>query len=267
MRHLVGVVATLLLAATAPAQTATVTVNAAIYIGPEISATPLRVAAVGTILNVLEQREDWIQVEFNDPQWGRRVGWVQRSLVKVSAEELQPMDLSVRNPPPATSPAPPPAVPSPAPSRWTGQKFNVAIIDRKSDNGFYTYVVPGHSTLSSNTNVNCVVNPTNVNCIGAANATGWSTPALQGSYQVEGATLSLQLPDGRVAVVNCKSKVNWTEWNMNMYRSCRVPPYDNIQAEFDGDKAKLKWPVSIDGQKLQSETYTVLAVFPARRRP
>jgi hypothetical protein len=30
--------------------------------------------------------------------------------------------------------------------------------------------------------------------------------------------------------------------------------------EFDGDKAKLKWPVSLDGKKNESETYKILAV-------
>jgi len=29
-----------------------------------------------------------------------------------------------------------------------------------------------------------------------------------------------------------------------------------------GDKAKLKWPVSIDGKKMQSETYKIIAVLP-----
>lgn len=35
---------------------------------------------------------------------------------------------------------------------------------------------------------------------------------------------------------------------------------DNIQAEFSGDKAKLKWPVSIDGKKLQSETHKIKVI-------
>jgi hypothetical protein len=34
-----------------------------------------------------------------------------------------------------------------------------------------------------------------------------------------------------------------------------------VGREFNGDKAKLKWSVSIDGRKLQSETYKVLAVL------
>jgi hypothetical protein len=83
------------------------------------------------------------------------------------------------------------------------------------------------------------------------------------SYNVSGATLSLQLSDGRLAVVNCDSKVNWTDFSkMNQVRrSCKIPLANNIQAEFEGGKAKLKWPVSIDGKKLESETYRILAVI------
>jgi hypothetical protein len=40
-----------------------------------------------------------------------------------------------------------------------------------------------------------------------------------------------------------------------------MPLVDNIQAEFKGNDAKLKWPVSLDGKKLESETYKILAVF------
>jgi hypothetical protein len=48
---------------------------------------------------------------------------------------------------------------------------------------------------------------------------------------------------------------------MNMYRSCRIPLATKIDAEFSGDKAKLRWPVSIDGKKWESETYKILAVL------
>ena len=40
-----------------------------------------------------------------------------------------------------------------------------------------------------------------------------------------------------------------------------MPLVDDIQAEFHGDKAKLIWVVSLDGKKMQSETYKVLAVL------
>jgi hypothetical protein len=44
-------------------------------------------------------------------------------------------------------------------------------------------------------------------------------------------------------------------------RSCRVPLVDNIQADLNGDNAKLIWPVSLDGNKMQSETYKILAIL------
>jgi hypothetical protein len=40
-----------------------------------------------------------------------------------------------------------------------------------------------------------------------------------------------------------------------------MPLVNEIQAEFDGDKAKLQWPVSIDGKKTESETYKILAIL------
>jgi len=40
-------------------------------------------------------------------------------------------------------------------------------------------------------------------------------------------------------------------------RSCRTPLVDSIQAAFNGDNAKLIWPVSLDGKKMQSETYKI----------
>jgi hypothetical protein len=40
-----------------------------------------------------------------------------------------------------------------------------------------------------------------------------------------------------------------------------MPIVDDIQAEFDGGKAKLTWPVSIDGKKMASETYKILGVL------
>jgi hypothetical protein len=147
-------------------------------------------------------------------------------------------------------------------SVYAGQKYEVRVVDRRDNSSNYTYVVPGYSTSSAAANVNCTANSSSANCNGSTTTTGVTRPAFVGSYEVRGATLSLQLPDGRIAVVNCNGKFNWNEWsNPNMYRSCRVPMVANIQAEFDGDKAKLTWSVSIDGKKMQSETYKILAVL------
>jgi len=79
---------------------------------------------------------------------------------------------------------------------------------------------------------------------------------------VHGATLSLLLPDGRIVVVNCNAKTNWTDWSHpTWYRGCREPMTDAIEAKFDGDNAKLEWPVSIDGKKKQSETYKIIGIL------
>jgi hypothetical protein len=83
------------------------------------------------------------------------------------------------------------------------------------------------------------------------------------SYSVTGATLSLLLPDGRTAVVNCVSKfAERFAGPAGNHRSCRTPILDDIKADFKGKNAKLSWPVSLDGKKFESETYKILAVLP-----
>lgn len=150
-------------------------------------------------------------------------------------------------------------------------KFDVKILNRQDNETEYTYVLPGYSTLNSNTNVGCVGVATgagntvtsSATCNGSTKSTAVTMPAQQISYRVRGATFTVQLPDGRRAVVNCESKFQERfAGPRGNRRSCRVPLVDDIQAEFDGDKAKLKWPVSLDGKKLESETYKILAVFP-----
>ena len=91
------------------------------------------------------------------------------------------------------------------------------------------------------------------NCLGRV---ALNSPPKEYSYQVSGATLSLGLPDGRVVVANCDSKISWPT-----RRSCRVPPVKDIHAEFSGSNAKLWWSVSIDGSSMQNETYKILAVL------
>ena len=95
-------------------------------------------------------------------------------------------------------------------------------------------------------------------CIGTS--TTVTRPPQNYGYNVRGATLSLRLPDNRVAVVNCESKYAFRGDYINQ-RSCRVPPVAEIRAEFKGDNAKLVWPVSLDGRKTQSETYKIVALL------
>ena len=144
----------------------------------------------------------------------------------------------------------------------SAQKLTVTIINRQDFETDYTYVVPGHFNSYSNSNVNCNVGDSNVNCNGSTTTTGSSMPAQQVSFHVRGATFTLQLPDGRAAVVNCESKFKERMAGpRGNRRSCRVPLVDTIQTDFHGDKAKLEWVVSLDGKKTQSETYKILAIL------
>jgi hypothetical protein len=144
----------------------------------------------------------------------------------------------------------------------SAQKLDVKIVYRQENETEYTYVVPGYFSSQANSNLNCSDNLDTINCKGSTTTTGSSTPAHQVSFRVRGATFSLQLSDGRVVVVNCESKfAERFAGHAGNRRSCRVPLVDSIKAEFDGDKAKLVWVVSLDGKKTQSETYKVLAVL------
>lgn len=147
----------------------------------------------------------------------------------------------------------------------SAQKLDVKIIDRQDNETEYTYVVPSHFSSQGNTNLNCNTMGDSTNCSGTTTTSGTSTPAHQVSYHVRGATFTLLLPDGRGAIVNCESKfAEHMAGPAGNHRSCRVPLVDNITAEFKGDKAKLVWVVSLDGKKMQSETYKVLAVLDKR---
>lgn len=142
------------------------------------------------------------------------------------------------------------------------QKLTVKVLNRQDNETDYTYIVPGAFSAQSNSNVNCYGSDTNMNCNGSSEASGLSMPAQQISYHVRGATFTLQLPDSRVVVVNCESKFKERMAGpRGNRRSCRIPLVDDIDADFHGDKAKLEWVVSLDGKKMESETYKILAIL------
>ena len=144
----------------------------------------------------------------------------------------------------------------------SAQKLNVKIIDRRDNQTSYAYVVPSHYSSYSNANADCGAYGNSANCSGSSTTIGYTTPGYVGSFTVSGATLSLLLPDGRIVVVNCKSKfAERFRGPAGNHRSCRVPIVDNIRAYFHGDKAKLSWPVSLDEKKWRSETYKILGIF------
>jgi hypothetical protein len=144
-----------------------------------------------------------------------------------------------------------------------GQKMDVKIIQRQSGETDYSYVVPGHFSSNSNGSANCSAYGNTADCFASSTTNGYVAPPREVSYSVTGATFSLLLPDGRVAIVNCVSKFKERMAGpAGNHRSCRTPLVDNIEADFKGKKAKLYWPVSLDGKKFESETYKILAVLP-----
>ena len=119
-----------------------------------------------------------------------------------------------------------------------GQKLDVKVTDRQDKEDSYDYVAVYNNT------------------------------AVGKSFRVHGATFTLVIPDGRLVIVNCDSKfAEHFAGRAGNRRSCRMPLVDEIQAEFKGDDAKLIWPVSLDGKKMQSETYKILAIVKAPTMP
>ncbi len=93
---------------------AIVTQTAPIFLAPDASRQPLRVAREGSRLRVIDQGNGWLTVQFQDPQFGLRTGYVESRYVRIEpSAALQPMDLSVSETPRAA--AAPAVPPSPAP--------------------------------------------------------------------------------------------------------------------------------------------------------
>ena len=83
----------------------TVTATAApIFVKPDPTRTPLRLAEKGTNLNVLTSEGEWYLVEWDDSRWGRRVGYIEKRHVNaLVAAPQQSVDSRVAE---STPPAP-----------------------------------------------------------------------------------------------------------------------------------------------------------------
>ena len=126
MTRLLGVMATVWCVAAVMASPATaqnvygeparVVAEGPVFLLPDATRTPLRTLAAGTPLMLLAQKGDWYQVTFDDPQLGRRTGWMEARFVRVRPPDTAPSDA-----PAAGAPvAPPPTAPrttAPRPSR------------------------------------------------------------------------------------------------------------------------------------------------------
>ncbi len=140
----------------------------------------------------------------------------------------------------------------------SAQKLDVSVLFRQDSDVNYFAVIPGYtSQAAAETSPGCMLDPNPADCNPSTPANGLISAQGDVTYNVVGTTLSLLLPDGRVALVNCINKYS-PRGNYINRRSCGMPLVDHVQAEFNGKTAKLKWSVGPDG-KPESETYKVVA--------
>jgi len=66
-----------------PIGIAITTATTPIFLRADATLKPLRQLATGTRLRILDQTADWVHVEFDDAQFGRRVGYVQKAFVRI----------------------------------------------------------------------------------------------------------------------------------------------------------------------------------------
>ncbi|NOT28169.1 MAG: hypothetical protein HOP16_18970 [Acidobacteria bacterium] len=91
-------------------QTVIITASAPVFSAPDDTQPPLRIAREGSVLLLVNSADGWHHIEFEDPQFGRRIGYVQQRYARLGTpppSQSQPTDLSVRT-------AAPRAIASPA---------------------------------------------------------------------------------------------------------------------------------------------------------
>lgn len=139
------------------------------------------------------------------------------------------------------------------------QKIEASVLYRQDSDNRYIAVVPGYSGPDADITGACMLDPDPANCpaVDSTSARG------EVNYMLVGTTLSLLLPDGRVALVNCVNRYS-AKGNYVSRRSCGMPMVEHVEAEFIGQSAKLKWQVGTDGKKTESETYKVVAMLEKR---
>ena len=69
--------------------TAVTAAAAPVFVLPDPERTPLRTLPPGTRLRVLREQGEWLRVEFDDPWWGPRVGYIEKKFVDIT-EDVQP---------------------------------------------------------------------------------------------------------------------------------------------------------------------------------
>ncbi len=134
------------------------------------------------------------------------------------------------------------------------QKLDASVLYRQDSDVAYHAVIPGYSGPDADITGACTLDPDPANC---------PSPTVTGhepSYTLIGTTLSLKLPDGRIALVNCVDRHS-AKGNYINRHACGMPMGEHVDVEFLGQSAKLTWLVTPDGKKIESETYKVVAML------
>lgn len=133
-------------------------------------------------------------------------------------------------------------------------KVPVRVVEQRESGREFVVSYPGYQSA------NCTGSAlgSEAYAAGQVNCYGMSVPGGRSSYTVRGYALTLLLPDERMVVVTCQKK-DWstTYW----YRSCRRPAAEVLDAEFDDNKAKLEWSVSLHGSKKKREIYRIVTIL------
>jgi len=138
------------------------------------------------------------------------------------------------------------------------QKVPVNVLYRQDSDVVYHAVIPGYSGPNADVTGACTLDPDPANCPDPnLNSDPKGTP----TYLLSGTTLSLGLPDGRIALVNCVNRHSANGNYINRH-SCGMPMTERADAEFTGQSAKLSWILASNGNKAESETYRVVALLP-----
>lgn len=136
------------------------------------------------------------------------------------------------------------------------QKVEATVLYRQNSDTSYRAMIPKPDGSRPEGVIDCAAEVANAVCENPVPDTTTGQPSLN----VTGTTVSLLLPDGRVAIVNCLNKYSFKGNYVNR-RSCAMPMVSRVQADLDGKNAKLRWSPVADNPKAETETYHIVALL------
>jgi len=137
------------------------------------------------------------------------------------------------------------------------QKVSVSVLYRQDSDIVYHAVIPGYSGPNADVTGACTLDPDPANCPDPKQNDDLKAAP---TYLLLGTTLSLGLPDGRIALVNCVSRHSANGNYINRH-SCGMPLSERADAEFIGQSARLSWTLAANGNRVESETYRIVALL------